>query len=283
MAAAEWRNGVPPCQSALAMPCESAYVKGTMCTVVILRRPGHDWPLIVAANRDEMAGRPSAAPARHWPDRPEVVGGLDRLAGGTWFGLNDYGVVAGVLNRSDSLGPKFGYRSRGELPLEALDHAEASVAAEALSAIESASYRSFNAVIADGRDAYWLRSAGGREGRWAAVEVMELPVGLSMITAYDLNDERSRRTRLYLPRFSDAQPPEPTSGDWRAWQALLASRLHDADAGPEGAMTVVTDGGFGTVSSSLIAVPRATLESEAPRWLFADGRPGEVPYEQVIM
>ncbi len=100
-----------------------------MCTVVILRRPGHDWPLIVAANRDEMAGRPSAAPARHWPDRPEVVGGLDRLAGGTWFGLNDYGVVAGVLNRSDSLGPKFGYRSRGELPLEALDHAEASVAA----------------------------------------------------------------------------------------------------------------------------------------------------------
>ena len=32
-----------------------------MCTVVVLRRPGHDWPLILAANRDEMAERPSAA------------------------------------------------------------------------------------------------------------------------------------------------------------------------------------------------------------------------------
>ena len=254
-----------------------------MCTVVILRRPGHDWPLIVAANRDEMAGRPSAPPARHWPDRPTVVGGLDRLAGGTWFGLNDFGVVAGVLNRSDSLGPKLGYRSRGELPLEALDHAEASVAAEALSAIEGASYRSFNAVIADRRDAYWVRSAGPGDGRGAAVEVTVLPVGLSMITAYDRNDKRSPRTRLYLPRFSDARPPDPASGDWHAWQALLASRLHDADVGPEGAMTVVTGGGFGTVSSSLIALPGAALVDEAPRWLFADGRPGEAAYERVVL
>ena len=261
----------------------SDYVKGDMCTVVILRRPGHDWPLIVAANRDEMAGRPSVPPARHWPDRPKVVGGLDRLAGGTWFGLNDFGVVAGVLNRSDSLGPKLGYRSRGELPLEALDHAEASVAAEALSAIEGASYRSFNAVIADRRDAYWVRSAGPGDGRGAAVEVMALPVGLSMITAYDRNDKRSPRTRLYLPRFSDARPPDPASGDWRAWQALLASRLHDADVGPEGAMTVVTGGGFGTVSSSLIALPGAALVDEAPRWLFADGRPGEAAYERVVL
>ena len=32
-----------------------------MCTLVILRRPGHRWPLIIAANRDEMADRPEAA------------------------------------------------------------------------------------------------------------------------------------------------------------------------------------------------------------------------------
>jgi hypothetical protein len=256
-----------------------------MCTIVVLRRPGHDWPLIVAANRDEMAGRPSAPPERHWPDRPETVAGLDRLAGGTWLGLNDFGVVAGVLNRPDSLGPEPGYRSRGELPLEALDHAEASAAARALSAIETASYRSFNAVIADRRDAYWLRSAGPGDGRsrGAAVEVMELPTGLSMITAYDRNDNRSRRTRLYLPQFSAARPPDPATGDWRAWQALLASRLHDADTGPEGAMTVVTDSGFGTVSSSLIALPGPAPTDETPCWLFADGRPGEAAYERVVL
>ena len=48
-----------------------------MCTFVILRRHGHEWPVIVGANRDEMIGRPWQAPARHWPDRPEVVAGLD--------------------------------------------------------------------------------------------------------------------------------------------------------------------------------------------------------------
>ena len=44
-----------------------------MCTLVILRRPEHRWPIIIGANRDEMIGRPALAPARHWPDRPDVV------------------------------------------------------------------------------------------------------------------------------------------------------------------------------------------------------------------
>ncbi|MGY9055065.1 MAG: NRDE family protein, partial [Alphaproteobacteria bacterium] len=36
-----------------------------MCTVVILRRPGHAWPLLMAANRDEMRGRAWSPPGRH--------------------------------------------------------------------------------------------------------------------------------------------------------------------------------------------------------------------------
>ena len=100
-----------------------------MCTVVVLRRPADSWPLILAANRDEMRDRPWHPPGRHWPDRPEVVAGRDALAGGSWLGLNDQGVVAGVLNRYGSLGPQDGMRSRGELVLEALDHADAARAA----------------------------------------------------------------------------------------------------------------------------------------------------------
>ena len=86
-----------------------------MCTLVILRRPAHDWPVLIAANRDEMRDRPWRPPARHWPDRPEVVAGLDELAGGSWLGINDHGVVAGILNRVGSLGPAPNKRSRGEL------------------------------------------------------------------------------------------------------------------------------------------------------------------------
>src|SRR5947199_3558735 len=134
-----------------------------MCTLVILRRPDHHWPVLIGANRDEMIDRPWRPPARHWPDRPEVVGGLDTLAGGSWLGVNDWGVAAAVLNRHGSLGPDPQRRSRGELVLEALDHADAAAAARALADLEPAAYRSFNLIVADGRDAFWLRHAGDGE------------------------------------------------------------------------------------------------------------------------
>ena len=47
-----------------------------MCTLVILRRPEAKWPLILAANRDELRSRPWRPPARHWQDRPDVVAGM---------------------------------------------------------------------------------------------------------------------------------------------------------------------------------------------------------------
>ena len=96
-----------------------------MCSIVILRQPGATYPLILGGNRDEMAGRPWKLPARHWPDRPDLIGGIDELAGGSWLALNDTGVVAVVLNRMGTLGPEDGKRSRGELVLDALDYADA--------------------------------------------------------------------------------------------------------------------------------------------------------------
>jgi hypothetical protein len=120
-----------------------------MCTLVILRRPEHRWPVVIGANRDEMIDRPWQPPGRHWPDRPEVVAGLDTLAGGSWLGINDWGVAAAVLNRHGSLGPAPDRRSRGELVLEALDHADAVAAAEALSHLDPGAYRTFNLIVAD--------------------------------------------------------------------------------------------------------------------------------------
>ena len=250
-----------------------------MCTAVILRRPGHAWPILVAANRDEMLDRPTRGPARHWPDRTNVVAGLDELAGGTWLGLNDEGVVAGVMNRRGSLGPVEGVRSRGELVLEALDHADAREAAQALAHLDARSYRAFNLFVADNRDAYWLKGLG-REGP-GTVQLFELPPGLSMMTAYDRNDTGSVRISTYLPRFERAAVPDPEAGDWAAWQSLLASREVEGNGGEEGAMTIVTERGFGTVSSSLIALPTIESARKRPVWLYATGRPDQARYEPV--
>jgi hypothetical protein len=276
-----------------------------MCTLVLLRRPGTAWPLILAANRDEMTDRPARPPGRHWPDRAEVVAGLDLEAGGSWLGINDHGVVAGVLNRPGTLGPAAGKRSRGDLVLEALDHADAEAAARALSHLDPEAYRPFNLVIADNRDAFWLRHLGTlpgfafrtASGAWReiaphqlpgagletavrppAIECRLLPEGVSMITAHDLNDLASPRIRRYLPRFRDAPPPDPVRDEWGAWIALLSEGDGD-DGDPHGAMTVVTDGRYGTLSSCLIALPaRGT-----PIMKFADGRPDQAPFEPISL
>jgi len=250
-----------------------------MCTLVLLRRENSAWPLLLAANRDELRSRPWSAPGRHWPDRAHVVAGRDDLADGTWLALNDDGVVAAILNRRHTLGPEDGKRSRGELPLEATDHAQASVAAKALAMINPASYRSFNLVIADRDNAYWLKSTG-QAG--SAVECFPIPTGLSMVTAYDLNDTGSPRIRRNLDRFRAAPAPDPEGNDWFAWQGLMADRTADQGQGPGGAMNVVTDGDFGTGSSSLIALPAPQRFGVKPVWLFAAGRPDEVPYQPVI-
>ncbi len=247
-----------------------------MCTLVILRQPDSDWPVLITANRDEALQRPWRPPGRHWPDRPHVVGGYDEVAEGTWLALNDFGVVAAMMNRRGTLGQMAGKRSRGELVLEALDHADAGEAAIALADLNAGAYRGFNMVVADNRDAYWLAN---RENDSGIIEVKPLPVGLSMLTAGDRNDPTSPRITQYLPKFEAAPAPDPAAGDWAAWEALMASK--GGPSGPMGDMCVVTDVGFGTLSSSLIALPALHLPDAKPIWRFAAGRPDEAPYELV--
>jgi uncharacterized protein with NRDE domain len=249
-----------------------------MCTVVVLRRPNHPWPLILGANRDENAGRAWLPPARHWPDRDHVVAGLDQLAGGTWLGVNDYGVLACVLNRPGTLGPLVDKRSRGELPLEALEHAEASVAAEALAFLDPDAYRPFNMVVADVRDAYWIASFEGAR----KIHVEPLLDGVSMLTAHDLNDEEhSSRQRLYRPQFEAATPPDPESGNWQEWQRLFESSQTVPGEGAESAMLIQLENGFATSSSSLIAIPKPGNPEVSAIWRFRGGPVGKAAWENV--
>lgn len=246
-----------------------------MCTLVLLRRPEHRWPVLVGANRDEMAGRPWRPPARHWPDRTEVVAGLDQTAGGSWLGVNDQGVLAAILNRVGTLGPAPGKRSRGELVLDALDHADAAQAAQALADLDGRAWRPFNMVLADNQDAFWVRSDGG-----ARVRVAPIPPGLHMISALDLDDTASPRLAAYLPRFAAARPPVPEQDDWSDWQHLLADGGADGEGEESPAMCFLRDDGFGTVSSSLIALPRPG-DPRPWRWWFAAGRPCPGAYSEI--
>jgi hypothetical protein len=236
-----------------------------MCTLLLLHRPGADWPLLLAANRDEMLARPWQPPAHHWPSQPDVLGGRDTLAGGTWLALNGAGVVAGVLNRTGSLGPAAGKRSRGELPLLALRHTSAREAAASIAALDGAAWRSFNLVIADTQGAFFVRGLGA-----GPVEMAVLPPGLCMVTASDPNDLTQPRVARHLPRFAAASPPAPP--DWGDWPRLLA----DSEGPWNAALNVPEINGFGTASSALIGVAPGRVS-----FMFAAGAPGVVAFEPV--
>ena len=246
----------------------------------MLRRPGHDWPLILAANRDEMMARPWLPPARHWHDRPDVVAGRDELAGGSWLGINDFGVAAGVLNRFGSLGPAPGQRSRGELVLEALDHADARAAAEALAALEPKAYRTFNLIIADNSDAFWLRHAD--PSGTLPISVTPIAAGLSMIAASDLDDDETPRLRHYRPLFAAAEPPDPDRDDWSEWERLLLDQGPGAKDDSARAMRFVTERGFGTVSSAIIALPSPERGDQRPKFRFAAHHPRAEDWHDII-
>lgn len=243
-----------------------------MCTVILLRRPDHRWPLLIGANRDEMIARASLPPARHWPDRPGTLAGRDTEAGGTWLGLNDASVVAAIMNRVGSLGPAPDARSRGELPLIALDHATARDGAEAILRLEGTAYRPFNLLVADGHDAIWL----ARRADSTDIVRRDLGPGPAMLTAREVNDLSSPRIRHYLPRLVAAPTPDPDGADWSGWQALLGHREH----GPLEAMTIPETNGFATVSSALLAIP-APGSGRGPHWLFADGPPDLAPFRGI--
>ena len=235
-----------------------------MCTVVLTIAAQSDWPLLLAANRDEKLDRPWLPPGRHWPDQPDVVAGQDTLAGGTWLGLNRAGVVAAVLNRLGSLGPAPGKRSRGDLPLLALRHESAQAAAHAISQLDAGHWRSFNLILADRAGAIFLRGTG--QGR---IIPHRLAPGTHVITAREPDDLSSPRVARNLPRFRAAPPPNPP--DWSTWPALLADSTPPSDA----AINIPPFSGFGTANSALMALGRQTL------FLSTRGEPAHSTFDPV--
>ncbi len=66
-----------------------------MCLILIAYGCHPQYPLILAANRDEFHQRKTLA-AHWWHDIPGLLAGKDLEAGGTWLGINRWGRLAAV-------------------------------------------------------------------------------------------------------------------------------------------------------------------------------------------
>jgi len=128
-----------------------------MCLILIAWRVHPNYPLVVAANRDEFYQRPSAAAAR-WSEDPRVLAGRDLEAGGTWLGVRDEGRFAAVTNVREPAMAK-GVRSRGHLTRDFLlgDRTPGGFAKDA----EGGLYSGFNLLLADQAELWYLSNRDG--------------------------------------------------------------------------------------------------------------------------
>lgn len=94
-----------------------------MCILFIAINQHPDYPLVVAANRDEFYVRPTQ-PAYFWPQQPSILAGQDIQAGGTWLGLNQAGELAALTNIRTGKANNLQAKSRGELVQIALQNPE---------------------------------------------------------------------------------------------------------------------------------------------------------------
>jgi len=94
--------------------------KPSMCIIYIAKNVHPDWPLIIAANRDEFLSRPTKQP-HWWPEARHLFAGKDLRAGGTWLGYNRQHRVAGITNLRQMDLYHEGAKSRGELVKHFLD------------------------------------------------------------------------------------------------------------------------------------------------------------------
>ena len=129
-----------------------------MCLLVFALRTYPRLPLIVAGNRDEFHARPAQA-AHWWPDKPDVVGGRDLQAGGTWLAVHRSGRFAAVTNHRDARRESAALRSRGHLITGFLD--SGTDAMDYTASIDGNAYAGFNLLVWDGRSAAYLSNRGG--------------------------------------------------------------------------------------------------------------------------
>ena len=132
-----------------------------MCLILFAYRYQPNYPLLVAANRDEFYERPTA-PVAIWNDAPQVAGGRDLQAGGTWFGITRTGRFAALTNYRDPSRLIPNAPSRGRLTSDYLQGDEpARRYLERLSR-RAGDYNGFNLLVGDSEGLFYYANYSGK-------------------------------------------------------------------------------------------------------------------------
>lgn len=130
-----------------------------MCLVVLGLNVHPRYPLVVAANRDEVVARPSE-PAAFWSSREGLLAGRDLSAGGTWLGVTRSGRFAALTNVRDPRAFDPSAPSRGELVVRFLEASDAPIAHLRRLAATGERRNGFNLLAAAGGRLAWFSNRG---------------------------------------------------------------------------------------------------------------------------
>lgn len=238
-----------------------------MCTLIVISRMFKKAPLVVAANRDENLDRPSGPP-RQWTDRPlAVFAPVDLKAGGTWLGISQAGVFAGVTNRFGAEPPHADRRSRGMLVLDALEEPDARSAFGRLAEKPAQMHNRFHLLLAD-RDSAFLIFSDGQD-RWTR----ELEPGVHVLTERSLGAASSSRESWIADQL--ARLPEQDSPDVSSLRRILS--FHGDDPF-DGTCVHAPLFNYGTRSSTIIIMGTGNRDL---LYLHAEGPPCDTDYEDL--
>ncbi len=138
-----------------------------MCLILLAWQAHPDYPLVVAANRDEFFARPTAA-AGFWPDAPQVLAGRDLEAGGTWLGVSREQRFAALTNYRDGTGQHPGARSRGALVADFLAGRESPQTYLETVGPRASDYSGFNLFVGDAEHLAYCSNRDEGKVRWLA-------------------------------------------------------------------------------------------------------------------
>ncbi|WP_368643051.1 NRDE family protein [Castellaniella ginsengisoli] len=191
-----------------------------MC-IAYLSLGNPDWPLLIAANRDEFHARPARA-ACPWPETPQLIAGLDLRGGGTWMGATAAGRFALLTNYREpghTMPPEI--PSRGLLVRDFLLSTDEPDLWIAALAARAHAWAGFNLIAGDTRQAWYLGNRGD------AREPRRLGPGRYVLSNHLLDTPWPKAARLQAAL--DALPPAA----WASAPEQVFERLRDTTPAQE--------------------------------------------------
>jgi uncharacterized protein with NRDE domain len=221
-----------------------------MCLILVAVRVHPEFPLIVAANRDEFHARP-AERAAFWKDRPGILAGRDLEASGTWMGVSRAGKFAAVTNYRGGRDANAA-ESRGLLVTRFLEEGVSAEAYVADVARRGSDYSGFNLLAEDGDELWWCSNRGGEPRR---LEPGLYGLGNFLLDTPELTENKGQFARSIDP----APSVEPLFG------VLAAAKIVASEYGTR-CSTVLIRGSDGRLQFAERAYDAAGAELDTVRY-----------------